>query len=107
MLRSHKKDWAVEYKDGPLRVSATVRVGVEWWDYLGGPDTWLEVCCALIGACVIPVTVPQSAPTYSISDLHSVLDMSGLPSGYNVAILQRSQLEWVLFLARHLTDGFA
>ena len=106
VLHSHKKGWAVVYKDGPLKVSATVRVGVEWWDYLGGSDTWLEVCCALIRACVIPVTVPQGAPTYSISDLHSILDMSGLPAGYNVAVLQKSQLEWVLFLARHLADGF-
>ena len=106
VLQSHRKGWAVVYEDGPLRVSATVRVGIEWWDYLGGADTWLEVCCALIRACVIPVAVPQGAPTYSISDLHSILDMSGLPAGYNVAILQKSQLEWILFLARHLADGF-
>lgn len=106
VLQSHSKCWAVVYKDGPLRVSATVRVGIEWWDYLGGADTWLEVCCALIRACVSPVAVPHHAPTYSIYDLHGILDMSGLPAGYDVAILQKSQLEWILFLARHLADGF-
>lgn len=106
VLQSHERSWGIVYQDGPLTVSATVRVGIEWWDFLGGADAWLEVCCALIRACVVPAAIPQGAPTYSISDLHSVLDMSALPAGYNVAILQRSQLEWILFLARHLADGF-
>ena len=106
VLQSHRKGWAIVYKDGPLTVSATVRVGIEWWDYLGGTDMWLELCCALIRACVVPVATPQGGARHLISDLDSVLDMSDLPAAYNVAILQRSQLEWILFLARHLADGF-
>ena len=106
VLESHRKGWAIVYEDGPLKVAATIRVGIEWWDYLGDADTWLEICCALIRACVVPVATPQGGATYSIPDLDSILDMSVVPAGYNVAILQKSQLEWILFLARHLADGF-
>ena len=103
---SHKEAWSIAYSDGPLSVSATVRIGIEWWEYLGGKDTWLEVCCALIRSCITPVNGPQTTPTYTISDLPSILDLSDLDSGYNVSILQNSQLEWILFLARHFSDGF-
>ena len=39
-------------------------------------------------------------------DLPCILDLSVIDSGYNVSILQQSQLEWLLFLARHFSDGF-
>ena len=45
-------------------------------------------------------------PNYTISDLPCILDLSVIDSGYNVSILQQSQLEWLLFLARHFSDGF-
>ena len=103
---SHKGAWSIGYLDGPLSISATVRIGIEWWEYLGGKDTWIEVCCALIRSCVIPVNGPQTTATYTISDLAGILDLSDIASGYNVSILQNSQLEWLLFLARHFCDGF-
>ena len=103
---SHKGAWAIAYSAGPLTVAATVRVGIEWWEYLGGADTWIELCCALIRACVTPGNGPAIVPNYTISDLQSVLDLSVIDSSYNVCVLQRSQLEWVLFLARHFADGF-
>ena len=62
VLQSHRKGWSVVYEDGPLTVSATVRVGIEWWDYLGGTDTWLEVCCALIRAAYCPWRSRRSLP---------------------------------------------
>ena len=103
---SHKGAWSIAYSDGPLSVSATIRVGIEWWEYLGGKDTWIEVCCALIRSCITPVYGPQASPSYMISDLPSILDLSDIDRGYNVSILQNSQLEWLLFLARHYSDGF-
>ncbi|GHD46503.1 hypothetical protein GCM10017083_15680 [Thalassobaculum fulvum] len=106
LTSSHKGAWSIAYTDGPLKVSATVRVGIEWWEYLGGKDTWIELCCALIRACITPVSIPKTTPTYTISDLPDILDISMLPSHYNVSILQRGQLEWLLFLARHFSDGF-
>lgn len=106
LVTSHKGAWSVAYSDGPLSVSATVRVGIEWWEYLGGKDTWIELCCALIRSCITPASGKQAAPTYTISDLPEILDMSVIDRSYNVSILQNSQLEWLLFLARHFSDGF-
>lgn len=106
LTMSHKKAWSVAYTDGPLSVSATVRVGIEWWEFLGGKDAWIELCCALIRACIAPVSGVQETPTYTISDLPEILDMSMIDASYNVSILQKSQLEWLLFLARHFSDGF-
>ena len=60
---SYKGGWAIAYSDGPLSVSATVRVGIEWWEFLGGKDTWIELCCALIRSCITPVNAPQATPT--------------------------------------------
>lgn len=103
---SHKGNWSIAYADGPLTVSATVRVGIEWWEYLGGNDTWIELCCALIRACIAPATSPHSSQVYAISDLPGILDMSMISGDYNTSLLQNSQLEWLLFLARHFSDGF-
>ena len=107
LINSHKGRWSVAYSDGPLTVSATVRLGIEWWEYFGGTDTWIELCCALIRSCITPTDRPQDIPNYIISDLPNILDMSEINAGYNVSILQNSQLEWLLFLARHFSDGFA
>lgn len=107
LTASPKGAWSIAYTDGPLTVSATVRIGIEWWEYLGGKDTWIELCCALIRACILPVSASPPAAAYTISDLPDILDLSMLPAGYNVSILQNSQFEWLLFLARHFSDGFA
>ena len=106
ILESHRRAWSITYKDGPLTVSATVRVGIEWWEYLGNANTWIEVCCALIRACIVPGGVEKKSASYSIVDLEDILDMRDLDKGYNVSLLQKSQLEWLLFLAHHLSDGF-
>lgn len=103
---SHKKAWQIHYERDGLDVHATVRIGIDWWTYLGGPNTWLEVCIALIRACVAPAAGPASNHTYAISDLASIIKMPKLPDGFNVALLQESQFEWLLFLARHFCDGF-
>lgn len=96
--------WDISYSSQQLTVTATVRVGMEWWDYLGGPGTWIELCVALIRACVVPNNAVRNAPTYTINDLAAILRLDSLPHGYNVSLLQQSQLEWLLFLARHFCD---
>lgn len=96
--------WDIGYSHDRLTVGATVRVGIEWWNYLGGPNTWIELCVALIRVCVSP-TQPQNVGTkYVISDLANILDLRAIPDGFNVALLQRSQFEWLLFMARHFCD---
>ncbi len=104
--RSHRGAWSIGYERDGLEVSATVRIGIDWWDYLGGNTAWLELCIALIRACVAAAPPRSAAPRYAISDLAEILDTSGLPKGFNVALLQESQIEWLLFLARHFCDGF-
>ncbi|PPD43885.1 MAG: hypothetical protein CTY15_08535 [Methylocystis sp.] len=104
LTESWKNRWSLRYKDDDLVVSATVRVGIEWWDYLGDRDTWLEICVSLIRACVLPANPEASTPNYAIFDLASIIDTSCLPDDYNVSLLQRSQLEWLLFLSRHFCD---
>lgn len=100
--------WDIAYKSkGTLDVTATVRVGIEWWDYLGGKDTWIELCVSLIRACIDPTSGPKPTASYVIRDLADILDLKKLASDYNVALLQQSQYEWLLFLARHFCDGFA
>ena len=88
---SHKKAWALGYPHGGLTTSAAVRLGIDWWDYLGGPDTWIEVSLAFIRACIQPTTdgIQSDGPA---------------PPGFNVAILQRSQLEWLILAAKHFCD---
>ncbi|WP_226019756.1 PmeII family type II restriction endonuclease [Novosphingobium sp. FKTRR1] len=103
---SHSGQWSIGYQRGGLDVTATVRIGIDWWTYLGGATAWIEVCLALIRACVVVAPPRTDVPQYAISDLAEILDTSGLPAGFNVAIVQESQIEWLLFLARHFCDGF-
>lgn len=101
---SHSGQWSINYEDGGLDVSATVRVGIEWWEYLGGKNAWVELCVSLIRACILPSVPEQNVPNYIISDLGDILDMSSISNDYNVALLQKSQLQWLLFLSRHFCD---
>ena len=102
---SHRQSWCIGYQLSGLVVTATVRIGIDWWTYLGGEDAWIEMCLALIRACITASGPRNDTPQYAISDLESILDISGLPAGFNVAIIQQSQIEWLLFLARHFSDG--
>lgn len=105
VVASHRQGWSIAYHLNDIEASATVRIGIDWWTYLGGQFAWLEMCLALIRACIPAAAVRSDVPEYVISDLESILDVSGLPDDFNVAIIQRSQIEWLLFLARHFADG--
>ena len=105
LVESHKKAWSISYNRHGLHVTATVRIGIDWWTYLGDGHTWLELCVALVRACIVPTGPSDVVPTYTISDLAQILDTSSLPAAFNVSLLQQSQMEWLLFLARHFCDG--
>lgn len=104
VIDSHKGAWGIVYRDGPLTVKASVRIGLEWWSYLGGEDSWIEVSAALIRACVDPGKARPKTPSYVISDLAQILSLPAVANEFNISLLQRSQLEWILFLARHFCD---
>lgn len=99
--------WCVSYRKNNVNVTATVRLGMEWWSYLGGNTAWLEVIAALIRACIEPTSDALTAGNFMIPDLSSIISLEGMPEDYNISILQRSQLPWLLFLARHFCDGYA
>jgi hypothetical protein len=71
---------------------------------LGGDKCLIELCVALIRACVSPGDSDPSNYKYAISDLGQIASTSILPQYFNVSILQRSQLAWLFFLARHFCD---
>ena len=101
---SHLGRWGIRYEVDGLDISANVRVGLEWWKHLGGPLAWLEIACALIRACIVPTGSP-APESHVISEVGQILDLSSaISDGFNVSVLQQSQLEWLLFFAYHLTD---
>jgi hypothetical protein len=106
VVDTHKQSWKIRYRRDGLDVSAAVRIGIDWWTYLGDEDTWLELCIALIRACVAPAGMRTDVPNYAISDLASILDLSSMPKSFNVSLIQESQMEWLLFICRHFCDGF-
>ncbi len=94
-------------RDG-IEATASVRIGKAWWDYMGGPQCFVSLCAAMIRACVQPgVTGGESdavGHAYTIQDLGQITSLASVPQDYNVSILQRGQLQWMFFIARHFCD---
>ena len=104
MLEPPWKRWDCAFRTRGIRVDVAVRIGADWWTHLGGPHTLMEVMCSLIRACVIPASKPIEGVTYTISDLEEIISTENVPEDYNVSLLQRSQLQWLFFFARHYCD---
>lgn len=97
--------WACEYEKDGVKVAITIRIGIELWNYIAGSElAFLEMCVALIRACVSPSDTQPSDHEFTIVDLEEIISLEPVPSDFNVSILQRSQLEWLFFLARHFCD---
>lgn len=98
------KKWHCSFRVRNIRVDVTIRIGTDWWGHLGGQTALVEVLVALIRACVVPSHITFPNHIYVISDLHEVISTDHVPSDFNVSILQRSQIEWLFFLAKHFCD---
>lgn len=97
--------WDCKFRLGGIEVTTAIRIGADWWSHLAGDELcFVEICVALIRACVAPSAEESEPGDYTISDLHQIVSLDNLPEDFNVAILQRSQLEWLFFLARHFAD---
>lgn len=97
--------WDCHFSLSGNSATATVRVGKDWWDYLGGHLCLTEVCAALIRACIAPGHADAAGVLYSISDLENIV---AWPVGHppvNVGILQASQISWLFFLMNHFCDS--
>ncbi len=62
------------------------------------------MCVALIRACVSPSDTQPKDHKFTIVDLEEIVSLGSVPEDFNVSILQRSQLEWLFFFARHFCD---
>ncbi|HUU83788.1 MAG TPA: PmeII family type II restriction endonuclease [Phycisphaerae bacterium] len=98
--------WNCAFQLDGIDVEVTVRVGCELWDYIADREHgFVEVCVALIRACVTPSDADPKDYEYTISDLRDIISLDVVPDEFNVGILQRSQLEWLFFVARHFCDS--
>ncbi len=98
------QQWNCEFQENAITVKVAVRIGLDWWKYLGGELCFIEVFTALIRACIhIGISDSKSYP-YTISDLDNIVDTSRVCENYNVSLLQRSQIPWLFLMARHFCD---
>ena len=97
--------WNCSFRIRNIRVDVSVRIGIDWWTHLGGEHALVEALAALIRACVAPDAAAQPTPSFTITDLAEIVSLAALPQGYNVSLLQQSQLEWLFFLACHYCDS--
>jgi len=97
--------WHCHFEKNEIAVTVTVRIGIELWNYIAGHNlAFMEICTSLLRACVKPSETESGKCTYTISDLEAIISLAGLPTTFNTKILQRSQLEWLFFFARHFCD---
>jgi len=96
--------WNAAFEENGISVEVTVRIGLDWWEHLGGPDCFVEVFTALIRACITPGTADQNSYKYSISDLGSIVSAASVNQDFNVSLLQRSQIPWLFLMARHFCE---
>lgn len=97
--------WDCKFKIDDVTVNVNIRIGIALWDYIAGQNYgFLEVAVALIRACVSPTDTEPQDYKFSISDMENIISLRTVPKDFNVAILQRSQLEWLFFFAFHFCD---
>ena len=97
--------WHCRFVHEEIVITATIRIGKDWWDFLGGPTCLVELCVALIRACVQPGVMDPADHKYTISDLSQIVSMSPVPAHFNSALIQQSQIPWLFFLMRHFGDS--
>ncbi len=98
--------WSCRFVKSGIEVTVTVRIGIELWNYIAGHDlAFMEICASLLRACVAPSETETGKHQYIISDLEDIISFAGISTAFNTKIIQRSQLEWLFFFARHFCDG--
>ena len=100
-----ENQWLCAFVSRGISVDVTIRIGIEWWTHLGGNTCFIELLTALIRACIDPGEPDPSTSRYTISDLNSIVSMESVSDNFNVSILQRSQIPWLFFMARHFCDN--
>ena len=101
---SPDNQWICRFVAHGIEVNVTVRIGLDWWTYLGGELCFIEVFTALIRACVSVGTADAPTYAYTIEDLSRIVSTRSVHDDYNVSLLQRSQIPWLFLMARHFCD---
>lgn len=97
--------WHCRFEKNKVDVTVTVRIGIDLWNFIAGQNVaFMEICVALLRACVKPSQIQGGRHKYVISDLEEIVSLEGIAENFNTKILQRSQIEWLFFLARHFSD---
>jgi hypothetical protein len=105
MLESPANHWCCKFRKNGITVTVTIRIGMELWNYIGGTNLmYTELATSIIRACIVPSDLDPADYQYQISDLPAIISMQSVAANFNVALLQRSQLEWLFFFARHFCD---
>jgi hypothetical protein len=105
MREEPANQWHCRFVKKGIDVTVTIRIGLDWWAYAAGnPSGFMELAVALLRSCIKPADGKDRKAAYTISDLADIVSLSDIPTAFNVKILQRSQLEWLFFFARHFCD---
>lgn len=96
--------WHCQFIEDDITVDVSVRIGLDWWEHLGGELCFVEVFSALIRACINAGLQDPDNHEYTISDLEDIVSVTTVPDDYNVSLLQRSQLPWLFLMAQHFCD---
>jgi len=104
MTAEPENQWFCGFAAENVDVTVTIRIGLDWWTHLGGELCFIEVMTALIRACISPGTADAESYAYAISDMKTIVSTQAAGEDYNVALLQRSQLPWLMLMARHYCD---
>nr|WP_155987403.1 PmeII family type II restriction endonuclease [Thermus oshimai] len=103
ILLTPEKRKGLVFKHGDTRVLVRLRHGIEWWTFLGSSWlTFLEVGAALIRAAV--QASPQTGGLYKEPSHAELAELLRVPTNYNIAILQRNQIEWMLLFVSLFVD---
>lgn len=99
-----ENNWCCSFNVDDVVVNVTIRIGLDWWQYLGGKHCFLELALSLLRACVKPAALHGRENGYVIFDLGKIVSMRSVPENFNVSVVQRSQIEWLFFFSRHFCD---
>ncbi|WP_373651408.1 PmeII family type II restriction endonuclease [Schlesneria sp. DSM 10557] len=106
IIESPNERWFLQFKSRDIVVTVGIRIGIELWNHIAGEDVgFMELAVALIRACILPTEVEPEDYHFTITDLKKVISLDGVPTSFNVAMLQRSQLQWLFFFAFHFCDS--
>ena len=105
LLESPNNRWSCKFRKRGITVTVTIRIGTDLWNYIGGTQSmFTELSASVIRACITPSEVEVADYEFQIRDLPCIISIQSVPEDFNVALLQRSQLEWLFFFARHFCD---